>query len=92
LGEAGAAVQAERGVGRGHDPVWAKFQQCELRGRVLDGFHYFLDRKQVDRAGLLVQLGDIMFIRAIVLARHDQQRVLYGIDNDLCLDAFFLTQ
>jgi hypothetical protein len=28
----------------------ARFQYCELHGRagVLDGFHYFLDRKQVD--------------------------------------------
>jgi len=64
----------------------------ELDGRILDRFHNLLDGEQIDRAGLLVQLGDIVFVGAVVLPRRHQQRVLYRIQNDLRLDAFFLAQ
>ena len=56
------------------------------------GFDDFLHREELDRAGLLVQLGDVVLVGAEVLPRGDQHGVLDRVQHDLRVDAFFLAQ
>ncbi len=64
----------------------ASLRQGELQSRILNGFHDFLNYEQIDRAGLLVQLGDVVFVGPIVLSRRHQKRVLHRIQHTRWID------
>ena len=52
----------------------------------------FLTANRCDRAGLRDQLGDVIFVGAVMFPRGNQHRVLDRVQNDLRIDAFFLAQ
>ena len=59
--------------------------------RVGDRFRDFLDGVEVNGTGLGIHVRYVVFVSAVVFAGRDQHGVLDSIQDDLRIDALFLT-
>ena len=60
--------------GRGIDA--ARFGEGHFLDGVLYGLNGFLHGEKLDGAGLVIHIGDVIFVGAVVLARGDQHGIL----------------
>src|ERR1035438_101806 len=90
--QVGLFRNADLGADLGFRIDAARLGQRHFLGRVFHHLDRLLDGEKLEGPGLLVQLGDIVFRVAEVLARGDQHGVLDGVQYDLRINALFLAQ